>query len=143
MFSVSTHARYALRALQYIAEQGDEGYIPISRIAEEEQISKKYLENIFTLLKKGGLLRSVRGPEGGYALAKHPKEISLWDIVTAADGKVRTAECIEIPEICGRYNQCGSKDIWKELQQHIESFLRERSLDAEGKTGGKNGIHGQ
>ncbi len=139
MFSVSTHARYALRALQYIAEHGDEGYIPISRIAEEEQISKKYLENIFTLLKKGGLLRSVRGPEGGYALARGPGEISLWDIVTAADGNVRTAECIETPEVCARYENCGSKNIWVDLQRHIETFLQERTLAP----GEKNGIHGQ
>lgn len=142
MFAVSTHARYALRALQYIADHQDEGYISIARIAEDEQISKKYLENIFKLLKRGDLVRSVRGPEGGYVLAKDPRDISLWDIVTAAGGEVLTAECIETPEVCERHGSCGSKDIWGELQRHIERFLQERSLESGGNAGGKNGIHG-
>jgi len=128
MFSVSTHARYALRALQYIAGHADEGYISISRIAKEEAISKKYLENIFTLLKKGGIVRSVRGPEGGYILAREAKKITLLDIVAASEGEIRTAECIDDPEFCDRSDCCTSRDVWKDLQDLIEDFLENRTL---------------
>ena len=138
MFSVSTHARYALRALQYIASHGNEGSVPLSKIAAEEDISRKYLENIFTLLRKGGIVRSTRGPDGGYALAKKPEEISLWEIVSVADGKVSTAECVDTPEICARYEKCESKDIWDELQRHIETFLKDKTLV----TGENDGLHG-
>ncbi len=129
MFSVSAHARYALRALQYIARYPGKGYVPLSRIAEDEQISRKYLENIFTSLKRGGIVRSVRGPDGGYALARGPTEISLWDVMTAADGNIKTADCVDSPEVCERYDHCDYKDVWEELQNHIEDFLRSRTIE--------------
>lgn len=139
MFTVSSQVRYALRALQYIANHGNGGYVPLSKIAEDESISRKYLESIFTSLKKGGLVRSVRGPEGGYTLTRSPGDISLWDVITAAEGTIRTAECIDSPEFCEKHAECGTKDIWRELQKHIEGFLRKRTIQS----GGADDLHGQ
>ena len=77
MFQIPTRYRYGLRALAFIAENGSSRPVNLHLIAEKENISRKYLENIFKLLKKGRIVRSVRGREGGYALLKNVLEVKL------------------------------------------------------------------
>ena len=130
MFSVSTQVRYALRALLYIAEHRDESPVPLTQIAEEEEISKKYLENIFTLLKRGGLVVSSRGPVGGYSLAITPENLRLYDIVLAVDGRPRLVDCVDDPEACARQATCDSRSVWDDFQGEMDNFLKSRTLES-------------
>ncbi|MFP4563700.1 MAG: RrF2 family transcriptional regulator [Spirochaetia bacterium] len=130
MFSVSTQVRYALRALLYIAEHSDESPVPLTRIAENEDISKKYLENIFTLLKRGGLVVSIRGPVGGYSLAVAPENLRLYDIVFAVDGRPRVVDCVDDPEACARRATCESWSVWDDFQGEMDNFLKSRTLES-------------
>lgn len=130
MFSVSTQVRYALRALLYIAGHREESPVPLTQIAEEEEISKKYLENIFTLLKRGGLVVSSRGPVGGYSLALSPGNLRLYDIVLAVDGRPRIVDCVDDPDACARRSTCGTRSVWDDFQNEMDNFLKSRTLES-------------
>jgi len=130
MFTVSTQVRYALRGLLQLAEHGGDEPLSISLIAEEEGISRKYLENIFKLLKKGGIVRSLRGPVGGYTLTRKPEEINLAEIINAVEGEISVAECLGSPEVCERTPDCRTRIVWEELQRKMEEFCTFRTLES-------------
>ena len=81
---ISTKGRYALRMLLDLAEHQSEGYIALKDIAARQDISKKYLEQIIPYLNRGRLLLTNRGHQGGYKLAKHPSEITVYDVLECA-----------------------------------------------------------
>ena len=78
---ISTRGRYALRMMVDLAEHKTEGYISLKDIAERQEVSKKYLEQIIPMMNRSGLLQTVRGYQGGYRLSREPKEISVWEIL--------------------------------------------------------------
>ena len=128
MFSVSTRIRYGLRALAYMAAMDSEEPIAIHAIAREENISQKYLESIFNLLKKARIVRSRRGPEGGYLLDRSPAEISAFEIFDALDGPLETVECQQL-EVCSRTQVCQSRDFWCDFNNHMTGFLKMKTLE--------------
>lgn len=130
MFTVSTQVRYALRGLIHLAEHEGTEPVAISQIAEEEDISKKYLENIFKLLKRGGIVRSLRGPVGGYMLTRKPEEIDLAEIVEAVEGRISVVECLGSPEICERTPGCLTRNVWEELQRNMMEYCASKTLES-------------
>ncbi len=130
MFTISTQVRYALRALARIASYEDAGFISLSSIAEEENLSVKYLEHIFRQLKKNGILESSRGPEGGYRLTKDTQNITLYEIVAALEGPISTVSCASDALSCERSDFCSVKQLWSDMQTHIVTFLEGRTLEA-------------
>ncbi len=128
MFQISTRFRYGLRALAFLAGCDPMHTVNLHLIAEKENISRKYLENIFKLLKKGRIVRSVRGREGGYALTRKASEITLYEIMNAIEGHVTLIDCIENTGICSRNNHCGVRDFWKDYQEYISEYLVEFTL---------------
>ncbi len=130
MFTVSTQVRYALRGLMRLAEHEGTEPVSISQIAEEEDISKKYLENIFKLLKRGGIVRSLRGPVGGYTLTRNPEEINLAEIVEAVEGRISVVECLSSPEICERTPGCLTRNVWEELQRNMKEYCASKTLES-------------
>ena len=97
-------------------------------IAEGEDISTKYLEQIISPLKKAGLVRSIRGPRGGYVLAKSPSEISMKDVVLALEGPMLPEECREHPEYVPHCSDCITRQIWQELQGAVMGVLEKVTL---------------
>lgn len=93
---LSQKTRYALRALLHIVEHGDDRAIQIGEIAEAQQVPRKYLELIMLELKKAGLLKSRRGPGGGYALAKQPAKISFAEVLRIMDGPIALVPCASL-----------------------------------------------
>ena len=89
---IAQKTRYALRSLLYLAE-APEGVVQLSRIAETQQVPPKYLELIMLDLKRAGLVKSARGPKGGYRLARAPAEISFGEIVRTMDGPIALVSC--------------------------------------------------
>ena len=125
---LSSRARYGMRAILELALEYGKPPMQIKTIAEREDISNKYLEQLIAMLKAAGLVRSLRGPRGGYMLAKPPAEIKLKDIFVTLEGPMVPAECLEHPEFCPRCMDCATREIWAELQTAINGVLESTTL---------------
>lgn len=125
---LSSRTRYGMRAILELALEYGNAPLQIKTIAQREDISNKYLEQLIAMLKSAGLVRSIRGPRGGYLLAKPPAEIQLKDVFTTLEGPMISAECIEHPEFCPRCMDCVTRDIWQDLQNAINGVLESVTL---------------
>lgn len=90
---LSTRSRYGLRAICYLAENGDKGYIPVSEISEKLELSENYLEQLVRLLKKENLVKSTRGPKGGYKLTRAADEITAGEVIRILEGDWNITGC--------------------------------------------------
>lgn len=123
---LSTKGRYGVRAMFDLAMHSGQGAIALKSVAERENISEKYLEHLFASLKKAGLINSVRGAQGGYRLARSPKEITIGDIVRVLEGPVSPTECVADEggsERCDRSSDCVMRAIWCEVKTRIDEVL--------------------
>jgi Rrf2 family protein len=100
----------------------------IQAIAERQEISRKYLDNLLAALKSAGLVRSVRGARGGYMLAKPPERITVKDIVVALDGEPTLADCLEDTLSCPRQVTCPTRDLWEEMTTSLHHLLKKTTL---------------
>lgn len=127
---LSTKGRYAVMAMADLARrQGDERAVALADIAERQQISLSYLEQLFARLRRKGLVKSQRGPGGGYLLARTPAATSIADIVTAVDEPLRTTRCGEKTKGCMmKGEKCLTHDLWEEMGRQIEGYLASVSL---------------
>ncbi len=109
---LSTKSRYGIRLMIDLAERYNEGPVQISHIAERQEISVKYLEQITVPLKKANLIKSMRGPKGGHALARSPLEISMGEVIYVLEKGLDISGCINNPDSCDRSSHCKSRDLW-------------------------------
>ncbi|HEV2562298.1 MAG TPA: Rrf2 family transcriptional regulator [Rhizomicrobium sp.] len=128
---LSTKGRYAVMAMADLAAH-DGGAKPVSlaEIARRQEISLSYLEQLFAKLRKGNLVKSVRGPGGGYRLARPAGELRIADIIIAVDEPISATRCKEgSPKGCtGTSGRCVTHDLWEELGRQIHVFLSSVSL---------------
>ena len=121
---ISTKGRYALRMLIDLASHHDEVFVSLKDIAERQDISKKYLEQLVPMLNKDGILRTNRGNRGGYQLAKKPSEISVGTILRSTEGNLAPVTCLEFePNECPRKEECATLYIWEGLYKVINEYL--------------------
>ena len=123
---LTTKGRYAVTAMMDLALHAKIDRVTLAEIAERQQISLAYLEQLFACLKKAGLVRSVRGPKGGYQLAREDKSISLADILIAAE------EHIDMScggSTCGHDDPCLTHSLWNNLSQEFYQFLDSKKLN--------------
>ena len=127
---VSTKGRYALRLMLDLAMNGEDGnVIRVKDIAERQQISDKYLEQIISVLNKAGYVRSARGPQGGYALKKKPEEYTVGMILRLTEGSLAPVPCVEEEELfCEREKQCATVEVWKRLNDAVNNVLDNMTL---------------
>ena len=125
---VSTRGRYGLRAMVDLAKNQCEGAIPLRAIAERQNISIQYLEQIFVDLRRAGLVRSVRGAHGGYKLNKAPGKIYVGDIIKVLEGPVAPSECL-LNDECREQPDCITREIWKRVKDSIEEVLYSLTLE--------------
>lgn len=125
---LSKSCEYGLRAALYLASLDEEGYVPISTISEELDISFPFLTKIFQKLNDAGLLTSQRGPKGGVALTKAADEVTLYEIVVAIDGDDLFQECVLGLPGCGDAEPCPLHDEWAEERSRLEALFRNASL---------------
>jgi Rrf2 family protein len=128
MLAVSSGSRYALRALLELAGQNTGNPVSIQALAKAQGISPKYLESIFNQLKRAGIVRSFKGPRGGYRLSREPEQITLFEIVEAVDGPLMTVRCVEDPSTCDRAENCIARIVWGDLMDHMVDFLKAKTL---------------
>jgi len=122
---LSTKGRYAVMAMVDLAANASDKPIALADIAERQEISLSYLEQLFAKLRRGGLVKSVRGPGGGYLLAHKSEETRISDIVLAVDEPIRATRCTPgQPYGCrGNQSRCLTHDLWEELGNQIYLYL--------------------
>ena len=125
---LSTRSRYGVRMMLDLAGHYGEKPVFLKDIAAREKISEKYLSLIVIPLKSAGLIRSIRGAQGGYILAREPKDITLRNIVEAVDGETCLVNCVKNPETCDRASTCPTRDLWQHLGSKISETLEHISL---------------
>jgi len=94
-------------------------YIPIKTIANRQEISEKYLEQIISLLNKAGYVRSIRGAQGGYRLAMEPKDYTVGMILSLTEGSLVPVDCLQDETCCNRNNTCVTREVWEKLYEAI------------------------
>lgn len=125
---LNTKGRYAVMAMADIAKFGEDGAVPLSAVAERQQISLAYLEQIFLRLRRAGLVSSERGRAGGYRLNKGPDEISVFEIMKAVEEQTRMTRCMDEDVGCLGQDRCLTHDLWAALGGHISHFLSRVTL---------------
>jgi len=120
---LSARGRHSVEAMFDLAIHFGEGPILIRDIASRRHISEQYLAQLFIPLRIGGLVRSVRGANGGFVLARQPDEIRLSDVVRATEGSTAPAECVDDPKVCWKGDSCITRDVWSEIKKATDSIL--------------------
>lgn len=120
---ISTKGRYALRLMLDLAINYTGEYISIKSIAARQEISEKYLEQIITQLNRAGFVRSVRGAQGGYMLAKAPTEYTVGMILRLMEGSLAPVSCVEADEPCDHASRCVTQDVWAKIQEAVENVV--------------------
>ena len=147
---LSTKGRYGVRAmvdlaLHYDKQDDNQEAIPLHCIADRQDISEHYLEQLIAPLREAGLVNSVRGANGGYLLAKEPTDITVKDIIRELEGPIAPVECVEkeAGSSCENVEDCITRLIWKKLRNSINEVLdsitledlRQEAVDAKEKGG--------
>ncbi|MGN1266547.1 MAG: RrF2 family transcriptional regulator [Dorea sp.] len=128
---LSTKGRYGLRAMIDLARYSEEEPVSISSVASRQGISERYLEQLVSLLKKSGLVKSIRGASGGYVLAKDASEISVGDVLRALEGSLEPVQCAAFysENGCMASDGCVTKYVWKKINESINQTVDEIKLD--------------
>lgn len=126
---ISTKGRYALRMLLDMACNQKDGPVALKDIAERQNVSKKYLEQIALTLSQEGLLQGVRGHQGGYRLMVAPKDCNLYDILELVEGSMHPVACLDqSPNHCERCSGCDTLYVWQGLDETIRQYLSDITL---------------
>ncbi len=131
---LSARGEYGVRAMAHLALNYNEGPVPLSKVASSENISHHFLEQIFVLLRRGGLIKSVRGVKGGYMLALPPREVCVGDIIRVLEGPIAPVECVSENGgnggscRCERTDDCLARHVWEKLRDHINEMLDKTTL---------------
>lgn len=127
---ISTKGRYALRMMLDLAQNQGKRPVPIKEISARQNISDKYLEQIIAVLNKAGYVKSVRGPQGGYLLAKMPKEYTVGMILRLTEGSLAPVECLEFEEnTCSRKNECVTLKVWEKIDRAVKDVVDNITLE--------------
>lgn len=126
---ISTKGRYALRLMLDLALDDSEGPVRIREIAERQEISDKYLEQIVSILNKAGYVKSVRGPQGGYLLTREPKEYTVGMILRLSEGSLAPVSCVDADiDLCERHEHCATLRLWTMLDHAISDVVDKVTL---------------
>lgn len=127
---LSTKGQYAVRAMVNLACHSGERPITLKDISSEEGISLSYLEQLFVKLRKGKIVKSVRGPGGGYVLAKPSSEISVGEVIAVVEEPLNPVACLDKDTAgCDRAKTCITQRVWKGLAEKIAEFLNSVTIE--------------
>ena len=127
---ISTRGRYALRTMVDLAQHSGDGLVTLKDVAARQELSQKYLEQIVTQLSKAGLVKGTRGPQGGYKLARAPKDYSVAEILELVEGSLAPVESLESERnTCERCSSCATIDMWTGLYKVVTDYLGNITLE--------------
>ncbi len=124
---LTTKGRYAVTAMLDLALHAEEGPVSLAEISQRQEISLSYLEQLFSRLRKNGLVTSTRGPGGGYRVARDLDKVAVSEIIGAVNESVDATQCAG-KENCHSHGRCLTHDLWEGLSEQIEDFLSGVSL---------------
>ncbi len=120
---LSTRGRYAARAMLDLALNYRQEPVVLSAIARRQQISEQYLEQLISPLKVAGLVRSIRGANGGFIPAKSPSLIKIGDIIRAVEGSTALVDCVDNPQACSRADHCLTRKVWVKATEAVDNVF--------------------
>lgn len=127
---ISTKGRYGLRSMADLVLYAQNKPVPLRAIAERQGISESYLEQVFALLRKAGLVNAIRGSYGGYVLSKPPEKITVGEIILALEGPLVSVNCVTAGKdaSCDKKETCHTQFFWKKLSDQIMEVLSSTTL---------------
>lgn len=127
---LSTRGHYGLKAMYDLARHYGKGPVPLKSVAERQNISGYYLEQLIAMLRKGGLVKSIRGAQGGYVLARPPGEIRVGDVIRLLEGPIAPVECVsELRAVeCDQADHCITRTVWARVRDSITQVMDSISL---------------
>ncbi|UCH43942.1 MAG: Rrf2 family transcriptional regulator [Nitrospiraceae bacterium] len=129
MLKLSTKGQYGVRAMFELAKNYENGPLSIKEIAQRQDVSVSYLEQLLNKLRKSKLISSQKGPGGGYVINRKPEEISVGMILNSLEGPVAITQCLDpSTKGCKRVDGCVARLLWKSLGEKIENFLETINL---------------
>lgn len=128
---LSTKGRYGLKAMIDLAVHSIDGQVALKSIAERQELSENYLEQLFALLKKAKLVKSIRGSQGGYMLSRDAKMITVGDILRALEGSLAPVDCVldDDSSTCKRSEACVTRNVWKKIYNKINETVDSITLN--------------
>jgi Rrf2 family protein len=126
---ISCRGRYATRAMLELADADITKPTPLSTIAENQNISRKYLQQLMSGLRRAGLVRVVKGFRGGFMLAREPGEITVGEILRALEGDLSLVECVRYEHSCPRNEICPTRGLWTKASRVIEEYFDSITLE--------------
>lgn len=124
---ISTKGRYALRVMLDLAERKDEGFISLSAIADRQNVSKGYLDQIMLMLNRTDFLQTARGVHGGYRLARDPSNYTVGSILRSTEGSLAPVPCLDDPARCEQ-EECMTREVWEGLDRVISGYVDRLTL---------------
>lgn len=124
---LSTKGRYGVKAVVELAINYGSEPISIKKISESQKISEYYLEQLFSALRKADIIKSIRGPKGGYVLSREPKDITIADVINVLEGPIEIASCIE-NDCCNNIDCCATRLLWSKIKNSIDDVMESVSL---------------
>ena len=125
---LSTKARYAARALVELALKYGQEPVKLKDIASRQEISVKYLEQVMFPLRISGYVKTHKGSQGGYVLARPPEKINMYDVIRTVEGSLSPVDCVDNPELCHRVDKCVTRRVWVGLKDAIYNELSNITL---------------
>lgn len=126
---ISTRGRYALRMLLDITDHQEDGYVTLKDISTRQDISRKYLEQIALRLSQAGMLKAVRGHQGGYMLSRPAEAYTAFEILQVVEGDLAPVACLkQAPNACERCHECLTLPLWQGLEKRIADYLKSVTL---------------
>lgn len=120
---ISTKGRYGLRMMVDLAANTTTTPTPLKEVAHRQDISDKYLEQIVTQLNRAGLVKSVRGAQGGYALSRPPEQITVGDVLRVVEGSLSLVDCADDEGCCEKASSCATSYVWVKIKQAVEDVV--------------------
>lgn len=120
---VTTKARYSIRAMVDLALCADEQAVSLKRIAGRQNISERYLEQLFISLRAASLVKGIPGASGGFSLIRPPQEIKISEIILATEGSIALLDCVDNPRLCPRSDSCAIRNMWSMMKREMEKVL--------------------
>ena len=125
---VSTKGEYGVRALIELAHHYGQGPVQSAEIAARQEIPEKYLDQLLTTLRRAGLIRSTRGPQGGHALIDEPHKVKMSDAVLSLEGSLAPSACVDDPEACSKEGGCVQREVWMRVRDATQEILESVSI---------------
>lgn len=124
---LSTKGRYGVKAMADLAIHFGKAPVSIKSISGRQNISEYYLEQLFSVLRKADLIKSIRGSGGGYILGREPKEITVYEVLEILEGPIEISTCLD-NELCTNVESCATRAVWRKIKDSIDSVTKSITL---------------